>query len=321
MFELVAIFDSIKTDNRELAAIEVLIMLLIAAILGYVLRGFIDNRARELGGDFDDRERRHAATVDEQVDTEEDDPFSSDDDDAEFSFDDDGDSSDDDFDVQEESNSEEFGDFFDEEELPNEQASAGNGLSESTQPIEVDSGAVESGSQSEVAVEKVPESSHKEETVEIDNLTFDQQSTDPEPIVEPVKPRISDVHSPLEGLDQDLSASSATESKIAHFASPTTKPSSAPLQTSPIASFRAKDDLKRVEGIGPKIEGILNSAGIKSYSDLANSDADTLNGILREAGPRYQMHDATSWPKQAKHALNNEWDALDSLQKTLKRGK
>ena len=41
-----------------------------------------------------------------------------------------------------------------------------------------------------------------------------------------------------------------------------------------------KDDLKMLEGIGPAIEKILNSAGINTYRDLANTELSALKEIL-----------------------------------------
>ena len=81
------------------------------------------------------------------------------------------------------------------------------------------------------------------------------------------------------------------------------------------------DDLKMVEGIGPKIEGLLKDAGIQTWSDLANADLEKVQGILDEAGPRYRMHDPATWSKQASLAADAKWDELDDYQNHLKGGK
>ncbi|WP_155941646.1 hypothetical protein [Maribacter sp. Hel_I_7] len=47
----------------------------------------------------------------------------------------------------------------------------------------------------------------------------------------------------------------------------------------------------------------------------------SLEGILKEAGPRYSMHKPGSWPKQAKLANNGDWDKLKTLQDKLDGGK
>lgn len=81
------------------------------------------------------------------------------------------------------------------------------------------------------------------------------------------------------------------------------------------------DDLKIIEGIGPKIEQILNEGNIFNFDDLHQSDLDYLRKILANAGPTYAVHDPQTWPEQAKLALDNEWTKLDLLQKELKAGK
>ena len=78
-------------------------------------------------------------------------------------------------------------------------------------------------------------------------------------------------------------------------------------------------DLKRVEGIGPKISGLLQAAGITSFAQLAATDASQLRRILREAG--ITIADPTTWPEQAALAASGKWDALAALQAGLKGGR
>lgn len=82
-----------------------------------------------------------------------------------------------------------------------------------------------------------------------------------------------------------------------------------------------KDDLKKIEGIGPKIEQLFNEAGISTYADLSAADVERLKDILSAAGSRYQMHDPTSWPEQAGMASRGEWDKLNEWQEQHKGGK
>lgn len=81
------------------------------------------------------------------------------------------------------------------------------------------------------------------------------------------------------------------------------------------------DDLKIVEGIGPKIEGLLHDAGIKTWKALSEAAVDRLKEILDAAGPNYQIHDPGTWPRQAGLADSGEWDALKKLQDELDGGK
>lgn len=81
------------------------------------------------------------------------------------------------------------------------------------------------------------------------------------------------------------------------------------------------NDLKIVEGIGPKIEGLLNEAGINSWSDLAVASVDHLREILAAAGDRYRLADPATWPKQADLASKGKWDELREYQNFLSGGK
>lgn len=81
------------------------------------------------------------------------------------------------------------------------------------------------------------------------------------------------------------------------------------------------DDLKRIEGIGPKIEKLFHDAGITTYAGLAKASKATLTGILSSAGPRFSMHDPGTWKQQAKLADKGEWEKLAKLQDELKGGK
>ena len=88
-----------------------------------------------------------------------------------------------------------------------------------------------------------------------------------------------------------------------------------------ISENNRKDDLKIVEGIGPKIEELFHNSGILTYFHLANTTVEKLKEILQLAGPRYQMHDPTTWPKQAELAYNGKWNELKLLQDELIKGK
>jgi predicted flap endonuclease-1-like 5' DNA nuclease len=82
-----------------------------------------------------------------------------------------------------------------------------------------------------------------------------------------------------------------------------------------------KDNLKKVEGIGPKIEGLLNADGIWTWAQLAASPVPTLQGVLKAAGERYRIHDPTTWPDQSRLAAEGRWEELQELQDLLKGGR
>ena len=79
------------------------------------------------------------------------------------------------------------------------------------------------------------------------------------------------------------------------------------------------DDLKKIEGIGPKISGILIDQGIKTFAQLAEKDADELKAILDEA--KIRIANPATWAEQAKLAADGAWDSLETLQDELKGGR
>ncbi|MBN8679338.1 MAG: 50S ribosomal protein L27 [Chitinophagales bacterium] len=81
------------------------------------------------------------------------------------------------------------------------------------------------------------------------------------------------------------------------------------------------DDLKIIEGVGPKIETLLKEGGINTWAELAEAPVDRLKEILDAAGPRYQIHDPSSWPAQAKFAADGKWDELKEYQEMLIGGR
>ncbi len=88
-------------------------------------------------------------------------------------------------------------------------------------------------------------------------------------------------------------------------------------QNSGYALAFADSNLQIVEGIGPKIEGVLHGEGVDTWKDLSQTETDKLRAFLDNAGPRYKMHDPSSWAEQAGLADNDEWDKLVALQKVL----
>lgn len=92
----------------------------------------------------------------------------------------------------------------------------------------------------------------------------------------------------------------------------------------PVTAFATKvapDNLKLIEGIGPKIEQLLNEKGIITFNQLAETSPHVLNEYLRAAGSRFQVHDAGSWPQQAALARDGKWEALKELQDQLLGGR
>ncbi|CAG0959249.1 DNA-binding protein HRL53 [Anaerolineae bacterium] len=79
-----------------------------------------------------------------------------------------------------------------------------------------------------------------------------------------------------------------------------------------------KDDLVIIEGIGPQIAKAFNKAGIKTFGQLANSNADKLQEILKEAK---LSADPATWSEQARLAAAGKMDELKKLQDQLQAGR
>ncbi|MBN1668426.1 MAG: DUF4332 domain-containing protein [Anaerolineales bacterium] len=79
------------------------------------------------------------------------------------------------------------------------------------------------------------------------------------------------------------------------------------------------DDLKQIEGIGPKVASLLAGAGITTFAALAAADLAQLNALLD--ANKLQMMDPTSWPQQAQLAAAGRWEELEKFQDALKGGR
>lgn len=79
------------------------------------------------------------------------------------------------------------------------------------------------------------------------------------------------------------------------------------------------DDLTVLEGIGPKINTILQEVGIKTFKQLAETPVGRLQELMLQANLR--IADPTTWPEQAALAAAGKMDELQKLQDSLKGGR
>jgi predicted flap endonuclease-1-like 5' DNA nuclease len=117
----------------------------------------------------------------------------------------------------------------------------------------------------------------------------------------------------LQLADHRISMNNSISQPVATNASKTVYPTTSP--------DHEPDDLKVIDGIGQKIEELLNKEGIHTYEQLAEAPIIRMAGILKKAGPRFQIQDPSSWPKQAELARNRKWEELDQLKVQLISGK
>jgi predicted flap endonuclease-1-like 5' DNA nuclease len=93
-----------------------------------------------------------------------------------------------------------------------------------------------------------------------------------------------------------------------------------PVEAEEEAAPPEPDDLKLIEGIGPKISELLAEAGITTFAQLAASDVDELERIVRHEGG-IRIANPTTWPQQAGLAAEGDWDGLEALQERLVAGR
>lgn len=100
---------------------------------------------------------------------------------------------------------------------------------------------------------------------------------------------------------------------------PAPEPIDALTSTEAETATETPDDLKIIEGIGPKVARLLNEAGYTTFAKLAAADTAALEALLAES--KLQMMDPTSWPQQAQLAAEGRWEELERFQDALKGGR
>jgi predicted flap endonuclease-1-like 5' DNA nuclease len=83
----------------------------------------------------------------------------------------------------------------------------------------------------------------------------------------------------------------------------------------------AENDLKIVEGIGPKIEELFHNAGIRTWKALSETSVEKCQQILDSAGEKYRIHKPETWPKQCEMAYLGKWSELKEWQEQMSGGR
>ena len=124
----------------------------------------------------------------------------------------------------------------------------------------------------------------------------------------------------LSGLESTGKSDTPSTSTLAAKTTPTQSFDAAAAKTA-LGKRVKKDDLKIVEGIGPKIEGLFHKFDIKTWKALSEISTDKCQEVLNSGGDRYRIHDPASWPMQAKMAHKGQWKELAKWQDDHKAGK
>ncbi|MEO9891470.1 50S ribosomal protein L21 [Aurantibacter sp.] len=101
-------------------------------------------------------------------------------------------------------------------------------------------------------------------------------------------------------------------------AKPVAKPAAPKKEAAPKKATSKADDLKKIEGIGPKIASTLTEAGIATFADLAKATPEKISEIIAEVRGN---HVTDTWPAQAQLAADGKWDELKKWQDELDGGK
>ncbi|HPE82682.1 MAG: 50S ribosomal protein L21 [Aequorivita sp.] len=80
------------------------------------------------------------------------------------------------------------------------------------------------------------------------------------------------------------------------------------------------DDLKKIEGVGPKAAEAMVAAGMDTFAKVAKAKPEAIATILSEASSNLAHLVTDTWPKQAKLAADGKWDELKELQDKLDGG-
>ncbi|CAM1352407.1 hypothetical protein [Tenacibaculum crassostreae] len=120
-------------------------------------------------------------------------------------------------------------------------------------------------------------------------------------------------------LEEDLKL--AKSNLTSSFAATTLIPFNADAAKAAFGKKIKENDLKIVEGIGPKIEGLFHNFGINTWKALGEASVEKCQEVLDSGGERYRVHKPTTWPQQAKLAYEGKWEDLVKWQDELDGGK
>ncbi|MCV2484893.1 hypothetical protein OD917_08155 [Flavobacterium sp. SH_e] len=122
-------------------------------------------------------------------------------------------------------------------------------------------------------------------------------------------------------LEADLAAKPKATAQSFTATAPVIIPFDAALAENVLGKKIKENDLKIVEGIGPKIEALFNDAGIKTWHELSLTSTERLQSILDAGGENFAMHNPSTWAKQASMAYQGKWKELKDWQDNLLGGK
>lgn len=112
------------------------------------------------------------------------------------------------------------------------------------------------------------------------------------------------------------------ESIVATGATPAKKEEAkkAPAKKAAPKKAAKSDDLKKIEGVGPKAAEAMVAAGLDTFAKVAKAKPEAISTILSDASSNLAHLVTDTWPKQAQLAADGKWDELKELQDRLDGG-
>lgn len=134
---------------------------------------------------------------------------------------------------------------------------------------------------------------------------------------EPVAPRTRTEKVPdIPPKEASAPADAPVSASAAAAANPAAPDPNLPINAKP----NQPDDLKIIEGIGPKMEKALHAAGITTFAMLSGASETQIRDAIVAAGMRFAPTVPT-WAEQASFAANGDFVGLEAYQKTLIGGR
>ncbi len=130
--------------------------------------------------------------------------------------------------------------------------------------------------------------------------------------VSELEAEVSDLHAALTKCEAARSAAAAAMPPAVAMPPAAPMPAAAPIPSEP-------DDLKQIWGIGPKMEEVLNGAGIDTFAELSRTSVARIREIVAAYGTKRLTDIANEevWPEQAAMAARGDWDELKKYQEQL----
>ncbi|WP_290863377.1 helix-hairpin-helix domain-containing protein [Hamadaea sp.] len=140
------------------------------------------------------------------------------------------------------------------------------------------------------------------------------KAQEPEVVAEPEPASNAEPEPELVAVVEPESAAEAT-------AEPEPAAVEIPVQaTAPEAEAVEDDNLQRIEGIGPKMEAALHTAGLRTWAQVADADETQLRAAIKAAGLRFAPSIVT-WARQARMLADGDHDGHADLTRRLVAGR